>query len=106
MTRQRKFYKCECGFKVSVRQAVKNALTVCPHCGERLPQKKLMQLYRDAGFRVFRLDCLCGAQYTIAPPSGEFQFKCKCGRELLSIRPRKIGGVELPRYIEAAAGSE
>ena len=90
-----------------MRQAVKNTLTVCPHCGEGLPQKKLMQLYRDAGFRTFCLDCLCGEKYVIVPPSGEFTFKCKkCGRELLSIRPRKIGVVELPRYIELAAGNK
>lgn len=102
-----KYYRCVCGFKIGVRQAVKNALITCPQCGEDLPQKELMRIYRDAGLRVFCMECLCGEKYVIIPPSGEFEFKCnKCGRELLSIRPRKIGGIEFPRYIESAAGSE
>ena len=102
-----KFYDCKnCGKRISIRQAVKNALIACPKCGEDLPQKEIMRIYRDAGLRVFVMECLCGEKYAIVPPSGEFTFKCKCGRELLSIRPRKIGGVELPRYIAAAAGSE
>ncbi len=101
-----KIYKCKCGMILNVRQLVKNSVKVCKKCGELLPQKEIMRIYRGDGLQEFRMDCLCGEKYVIVPPSGEFTFKCKkCGRELLSIRPRKIGVVELPRYIELAAGS-
>lgn len=103
----RKIYKCKCGYVLNVRRAVKNGIKVCPACKEMLPQKDIMRIYRGDGMRVFRMDCMCGEKYVIVPPSGEFTFTCKkCGRELLSIRPREISGVELPRYIEAAAGSK
>lgn len=101
-------YLCGCGARISVRGIVKNCLTVCPECGDVLPHKTIMRMYRkEATERQFRLYCLCGATYRITPPSGKFEFSCpKCGRWLLSIRPRTLNGVEIPRYIEGVAESK
>lgn len=96
-------YPCmRCGKKLDVRQLVKSGATHCA-CGKALSQKRVMQLYRGQA-RTFVLECLCGKTYKIVPPSGEYTFICKrCGRYLLSIRPRKINGTDLPRYIAATS---
>ncbi len=100
-------YQCYCGARYPIRRLVNEGIKNCPACGSIMPHKTIMRRYRKITERKFILNCLCGANYRITPPKGAFRFECpKCGRFLLSIRPRELNGEELPRFIEAKAESK
>ena len=97
-----KFYVCPtCGKILRVKQLVKNGTEHCPNCGAFLSKKEIMKRYRrDEGARI-SINCMCGAEYSIPRPRGDWIFECqRCGRYLISVRKDKLNldGIAVPRF--------
>lgn len=100
----KKSFVCpNCGKILRVKQIVKNGTEHCPNCGAFLPKRELMKRYRsDEGARM-TINCMCGAEYTIPHPRGDWIFECqRCGRYLISVRKDKLNldGIAVPRYLD------
>lgn len=101
-------YICKsCKAVYRMRALESSGLTNCKHCGTVIPRSIVKQWRAQRPKRSFHLECMCGRTYKITPPEGDFRFVCKkCGRLLLSISPRTMNGIHLPRYIEEVQSSK
>ena len=99
-----KFYVCpNCGKILRVKQLVKNGADSCPHCGAFLPKRELMKRYRRDEGAWLSVNCMCGAEYAIPRPRGDWLFECqRCGRYLISVRKDRLNldGIDVPRYLD------